>query len=172
MMDGDLLHHPSSLPSLSLLLPPYYHPNHQRLITPDKSEAEHVNDIFTVAKQEKHGLQLMNGSIPCDTRACTTRANRPICVSPAQIYGLHIHHGRILRLQRGGSRSWKGCPPAHRWGFHPGLIRASTGGDRWPAERNRDCPPHPPHPHPAPVIPQLSNHPDGLVRHYDKDSFL
>lgn len=43
---------PSSLTLLSLPLPLYYHPNHQRLITPDKSQAECVNDIFTVVKQE------------------------------------------------------------------------------------------------------------------------
>lgn len=43
---------PSSLTLLFLLLPPYYHPNHQRLIKPDKSEAKRVNDIFTVVKQE------------------------------------------------------------------------------------------------------------------------
>lgn len=81
----------------------------------------------------------MDGSVSCDTRAYTTCANKPVCLSMAQIYGLHMHHRCILCLRRGGSRSRKGCPPAHRWGFHPGLIRARAGGDRWPAERSRDC---------------------------------
>lgn len=96
----------------------------------------------------------MNGSVSCDTWAYTTRANKPICLSMAQIYGLHMHHRCILCLWRGGSRSRKGCLPAHRWGFHPGLIRAYAGGDRWPAERSRDChrpPPSTPH-HPFPTL--------------------
>lgn len=101
----------------------------------------------------------MNGSVSCDTWAYTTRANKPICLSMAQIYGLHMHHRCILCLWRGGSRSRKGCLPAHRWGFHPGLIRARAGGDRWPAERSRDChrpPPSTPHQSPPP-LPDFAN---------------
>lgn len=79
----------------------------------------------------------MNGSSPCDACVYTMCANRPICLSMAQIYGPPLHHGHILRLRRRGVGSRKGCPPAHRWSFHPGLIRASTGGDRWPVEQSR-----------------------------------
>lgn len=46
MMDGGQLY-------LPLFVPSHYHPSPQMLITPDKSEDERVNDIFTVVKQEK-----------------------------------------------------------------------------------------------------------------------
>lgn len=63
----------------------------------------------------------MNGSALCNTRAYTTCANRSVCLSMAQIYGLHMHHRCILCLRRGGSRSRKGWPPAHRGAFILGL---------------------------------------------------
>lgn len=141
----------SSLTSLSLLLPTYYLPYHQRLITPDKSEAERVNDIFTVVEQE-NGPSSWWMEVSRVIHECTQHVQISqsaflwcrftVCTC---IIGASLAYGGEAAGQG------RGVPLPTDGGFHPGLIRASAGGDRWPAERSRDCHPPPPStPHQSP----------------------
>lgn len=84
----------------------------------------------------------------------TVCANRPIYLLTLRCSCVCVHHVSILCLVWRGGRRWgEECHSAHRKGFHPGLIRASAGGDRWLVKRNGDCCCSPRHT--GPVFPWL-----------------
>lgn len=95
----------------------------------------------------------------------TVCANRHIFLLTLPCCCVCMHHVCcciLCLVWKGDTEGWgwvgEECHSPHRKGFHPGLIRANAGGDRWLVERNGDC-------CCSPLMPDLSSPLTTLPKH-------